>query len=502
MLRSSWMLLSAVPLCAAVACTPAEPTGSASDTGGVGDGCASSADCALPLRCLAQSGGNVCVRTCIGETDCGDAACLPVPGAGFGYCDPFGAAPDGGDPDTGDPGADPGPDPDPDSDPNPGVDPDDGPVCDDDVRNGTETDIDCGGTCQACALGDRCAGHTDCLSGRCDDGVCAAPGGALLGDGSLASVSLTLVGDRGLQRPAALAFNPAQPGELWVVNQEDDSLTVFLDATGPGPADQQIQDFSAHFLAYVSAISFGDRGTFATCGEGANDYHGRQAPDDFMGPVMWPSDRDMFARVRDASEVHLDMLHDSPNCVGVAASGANTFYAFNGELGLIDWYDFGRPHEPGGTDHSDGSKKRLDVAVRRAPGVPSGMVFDAASGLLYVADTGNNRLLSVDTRSGTPAGTVRSWDDEQDLQRVTGLVTTVLTSNLNQPSGLALHDGTLYLANHGDGTLLAFDLDGAEVNRLDTELGGGTLTGLAIGPDGRLYAIDRRAQRVIRVEPR
>jgi Dictyostelium (slime mold) repeat len=48
--------------------------------------------------------------------------------------------------------------------------------CSDGLQNGAETDVDCGGpTCPACANGGRCGANTDCVSGRCASGTCAAP---------------------------------------------------------------------------------------------------------------------------------------------------------------------------------------------------------------------------------------------------------------------------------------------------------------------------------------
>ncbi|HEX4341435.1 MAG TPA: SUMF1/EgtB/PvdO family nonheme iron enzyme [Polyangiaceae bacterium] len=50
--------------------------------------------------------------------------------------------------------------------------------CGDSVKNGTETDIDCGGSCGAtCIVGRQCTAGTDCASpasGRCASGRCAA----------------------------------------------------------------------------------------------------------------------------------------------------------------------------------------------------------------------------------------------------------------------------------------------------------------------------------------
>ena len=46
------------------------------------------------------------------------------------------------------------------------------PQCSDLIRNGEETDIDCGGTCGPCNVGDRCSTTGDCDQSTCDDGRC------------------------------------------------------------------------------------------------------------------------------------------------------------------------------------------------------------------------------------------------------------------------------------------------------------------------------------------
>ncbi len=47
------------------------------------------------------------------------------------------------------------------------------PSCTDGVKNGLESDVDCGGICDACDLGKECVEHQDCISNYCDNGVCA-----------------------------------------------------------------------------------------------------------------------------------------------------------------------------------------------------------------------------------------------------------------------------------------------------------------------------------------
>ena len=51
-----------------------------------------------------------------------------------------------------------------------------GPRCDDGLKNGAETDTDCGGgVCVKCPAGKRCNGNGDCATNLCGGGVCTAP---------------------------------------------------------------------------------------------------------------------------------------------------------------------------------------------------------------------------------------------------------------------------------------------------------------------------------------
>ncbi len=51
-------------------------------------------------------------------------------------------------------------------------------ACNDGVKNGGESDLDCGGPCNGCAVGQSCGASADCLSGACTGGKCVAPGPA------------------------------------------------------------------------------------------------------------------------------------------------------------------------------------------------------------------------------------------------------------------------------------------------------------------------------------
>ena len=51
-------------------------------------------------------------------------------------------------------------------------------ACDDKIKNGAESDVDCGGGCPGCANGKTCGAPADCASKTCMGGVCAPAGPA------------------------------------------------------------------------------------------------------------------------------------------------------------------------------------------------------------------------------------------------------------------------------------------------------------------------------------
>jgi len=48
------------------------------------------------------------------------------------------------------------------------------PLCTDHISNGEETDVDCGGTCGRCDIGDSCKSNDDCADSDCKGGTCTA----------------------------------------------------------------------------------------------------------------------------------------------------------------------------------------------------------------------------------------------------------------------------------------------------------------------------------------
>ncbi|MGK0362354.1 MAG: hypothetical protein ACI9U2_004675, partial [Bradymonadia bacterium] len=237
------------------------------------------------------------------------------------------------------------------------------------------------------------------------------------GDGA-DSVQIDVIGTsaQGLNVPRDLDFNPEVPGQLWVVNRADDSTSIWTDAMDPdAEVIHRIDTFAQHFMEEVSSIDFGQPGTFGTCQESGNTYNGQAAPNGFMGPALWSSDLEVYGfsnpEAVDAQGFdlgsHLDMLHESPYCMGMVWSHDNAYWIFEGNTSSIMLADFKEDHGVGWDDHSDGVMMRYaEGEVSRVVDVPSHLALDRDSGMLYIADSGNGRIGRMDT---TIEGRVRRW---------------------------------------------------------------------------------------------
>jgi len=342
------------------------------------------------------------------------------------------------------------------------------------------------------------------------DGLTAPQLGS--GDRSPGSVTLTPIATatNGLKQPRDLAFNPMRPEELWVVSYDDDSMLIISGAPGDARTyEKRIDGYAQHFMEQVTSIDFGQDattfgkpGTFGTCGESRNTYNGQAAMNDFTGPTLWSSDLTVFAKMNpNGLGSHLDMLHNTPLCMGIAHEDANKYWAFNGLAGSIERYDFAADDGIGNDNHGDGlTWQYAKGMVARVANVPSHLAWDAASSTLYIADTGNARIAKLDALSGTAGARVPTH--ETPIQVMDGaMLETVVDGDVQKPSGLELHDGLLYVTDNAASRILAFDLDGVLVNYLDTGIAGGALGGMNFGPDGKIYFVDMLGNRVLRIDP-
>ena len=346
----------------------------------------------------------------------------------------------------------------------------------------------------------------------------------------IASVTMTEIGGAsdGLKMPRDLAFSPAVDDELWVVSRTDDSATIFSGAGTDAQESRTVIDpYALHFMEEVSSVAFGaalfegsDLPNFGTCHESMNTYNGWGEENEFMGPSLWSSDPDVFGESNpEAVEYwtnaygqytdlgsHIDMLHESPLCMGIAWETDNVYWVFNGLEDAIDRVDFQQDHGVGWDDHNDGIVSQyVEGDVSRVPDVPSHLEMDATTAFLYIADTGNNAIKVLDTTTGTRGGNLYSEEPRVDHHNMDDAMMWTLIEgsehDMVQPSGLAIVEDTLLITDHGTGVIHAFDLEGNPIDWLDTGLGEGALMGIIARSLDDIWVVDAKDDRVLRLQP-
>jgi hypothetical protein len=353
----------------------------------------------------------------------------------------------------------------------------------------------------ACAPADKGAGDT---------GSVEPERPSVLGvEGEAVTWTPILTADDRLSDPRDLGFDT--DGNLWVANREDDRTFIVLDpGTDVQAVDRRKDGYALHFMEEVAALSFEDAsgagpygGEFGSCGESENTYNDSSRPNNFMGPVLWTTNLDVFAKENpEGLGSHLDMQHESPLCVGIAWEKDNVYWVFDGHSGTLVRNDFQADHDVGMDDHSDGVVYRYaEPTLTRVEGAPGHMVFDHTSGMLYIADTGAGRILRVDTTTGQMGEPLRSQMERIELYAMwEGAAWEEVATGFDRPGGLALDGDRLIVGEWGTGLLHELDLDGTLRQTLDTGVGSKALFGIEIGPDGRLWITETATPSVLRLD--
>jgi hypothetical protein len=109
----------------------------------------------------------------------------------------------------------------------------------------------------------------------------------------------------------------------------------------------------------------------------------------------------------------------------------------------------------------------------------------------------------LDTASGTVGAAIDANEPLEECVSMDGAVLRdfVAPGMLGVPSGVALHEGVVLVADNQSSRIWAFDRTGQVVSSADTGLPSGTLAGIEVGPDRRIYAADLLGGRVLRLVP-
>lgn len=367
----------------------------------------------------------------------------------------------------------------------------------------------------------QCSSDAQCVAGKqtCDVKAhkCVAvttPGGTEIGSGDGSPTSVTFTAIYAASKKAQfvdLAFAEKDPTQLWVIGYGDDRVHVGTGVTSQanGTWKNYYDPAAGHFMHQPPAFAMGTGGFWGICGDNDNSQNDpRLEANYFMGPAMFTSDLKVFATQNPTTTLgsHYDMLHNTSFCRGIAHMDANVFWTFNGQLGAIEKYNFNKPHEPGGDDHSDGEIYRYALGqVKGGPeGVSSHMFYDPSDKMLYIADTGNQRIGKLDTTTGTLSGKLPLKNEPlkaSGMMQGTTVEDVVPAGTLEEPSGLEVKNNLIYVTDAATGFFHVFDKAGNEIRTLDTGLGAGALSGFTFGPDGKIYFTDRNGGKVIRIDP-
>lgn len=312
-------------------------------------------------------------------------------------------------------------------------------------------------------------------------------------------VTTVAAANNGLNRPTDLDFFPVLgKDELWVINQRTENLggsTVTIsDATEETPSDIQmkVDGNSWHFMSLPTGIAFSsDNFNFANS-TGVKDANHNGGT--FTGPALWSSDPDIYAQPSGGNGSHLDMLHGSPFCMGIAHEVDNVFWVFDDWNKDIVRYDFGNDHGPGNDDHADGRIRRYsNIGIRKDLDIPSHMILDKSSGWMYFVDNGNSRVMRLDINSGSVGATLSETNEQlAEHVRMNGFTTEVIIEDgLNRPCGIEFFDGLLLVGNYGNGDINVYDTNSEFALLGIIKSGEIGLMGITVGPNGNIYAVNR-----------
>lgn len=324
------------------------------------------------------------------------------------------------------------------------------------------------------------------------------------------TISMVANASNQVNKPTDLDFHPdLDRDELWVINEDIESSggsTVTISNPGlPNQSHLWLRDGNAwHFMSLPTALAFGTNGNWASSPGVFDANHDGGAP--FTGPTLWSSNMAVYAQNAGpgTNGSHLDMLHETPHGMGIAHHKDNAYWLFDGNANNIVYYDFVEDHGPGMSYHGDGIIRRYsEVSVSKDGDVPSHLILDKSTGWLYIIDTGNDRVLRMNTATGTVKNPLSEIEDVAEYSEMENVVSeTVISSGLTRPCGIELIDDRLLVGDYANGDINIYDISSMPATFLGKlTTGAPGLTGIKIGPNGDIWYTNRLTNEVSKMTP-
>ncbi len=311
-----------------------------------------------------------------------------------------------------------------------------------------------------------------------------------------------------INEPRDLDFHPVLTRkELWVVlksTENSGGKTVKISNAGEGTQDELLQqDGNAwHFMSLPTGIAFSRNENFATSPGVYDANHDGGAP--FTGPALWSSDPDIYAQPSGGNGSHLDMLHESPYSMGIAAEVDNKFWVTCGDHNEIMSFDFQHDHGPGNSDHSDGIIYKYPIpgySEDAAHEIPDHLVFDANTGWLYACNSQQNRVIRINTNTGTPGDDATPHEATSVYKYMDNFTwEEYITDGLDAPTGIDIVEDRMIVSNYNTGDIQLYDISGSTPLLLTTiPTGDNGIMGVKVGPDGFIWYVNKLNDTVMRV---
>ena len=134
------------------------------------------------------------------------------------------------------------------------------------------------------------------------------------------------------------------------------------------------------------------------------------------------------------------------------------------------------------------------------------MVIDRGSDLLYVCDTGNNRIIRMNINSGSINYSLTPYGEniEGYYSMYNAEYETVIDSGLINPTGIDIYNNYLLVSDYSNGEIIIYNIEQQnnfqEIKRIQTNLSN-DIMGIKVGPDGSIWYVCTNSNKLYQILP-